>query len=234
MLRSLAWVTLGMYAILVARTLLLTAVATALTAAAPASGNGPPRRRPSGHDIRLSLGSSWVFALGGAVVIQADGLGLTRLIHGPGSPWWLAPLGFAAVLLLQDGVFYAVHRLLHHRRLYRWLHQGHHHSHHPTAWTAFAFDPGEALLQAAFLVAVVFLIPLQPATLLALLLTMSGWAVLNHLDPERLPTGMPLAWLDQWLIGPRHHGHHHRRPGLHFGLYFTLWDKLCGTEAPKP
>lgn len=241
MIRAMVWLTVGLEMILVARTLLLTALVPLLVrglvggrAGALQGGEANPAghpTRPSGHDIALSLGSSWVFAAGGAVVIQADTLGWTRLIHGA-APWWMAPLGFAAVLLLQDGLFYGVHRLLHHRHLYRWLHRGHHHSRHPTSWTAFAFDPGEAVLQSGFLVGVVFLIPLQPATLLALLLTMSVWAVLNHLD-GLAPEGQgPLRWLGRGLIGPAHHGLHHRRPGRNFGLYFTVWDKLCGTEAP--
>ena len=230
MLPSLVWFTAVLYAILLARTLLLTSLAGVLTAAGTAD-NSPPPRRPSRHDIGLSLGSSWVFALGGALVIQADRQGLTRLIDGPGGPWWLAPLGFAGVLLLQDSLFYGVHRLLHHRLLYAWMHQGHHHSRQPTAWTAFAFDPGEALLQAGFLVAVALLLPLQRGTYLALLLSMSLWAVLNHLDPTRLPAGFRHPWLGRWLIGPGHHGHHHLRPGCNYGLYFTFWDRLCGTEA---
>jgi len=240
MIRAMVWLTVGLEAILVARTLLLTALLPPLARALTRCASGPtctdgaqegPSRRPSGHDIALSLGSSWVFAAGGAVVIQADALGYTRLIHGA-APWWMAPLGFGAVLLLQDGVFYGVHRLLHHRHLYRWLHRGHHHSRHPTSWTTFAFDPGEAVLQSGFLVGVVFLIPLQPATLLALLLTMSAWAVLNHLDALAPQGQSPLRWLGRGLIGPAHHGLHHRRPGHNFGLYFTVWDKLCGTEAP--
>jgi len=230
MLPSLVWFTALLYAILLARTLLLTGLAGLLTTAGAAENSTPPRR-PSGHDIGLSLGSGWVFALGGALVIQADRQGLTRLIDGPGAAWWLAPLGFAGVLMLQDSIFYGVHRLLHHRLLYHWLHQGHHHSRQPTAWTAFAFDPGEALLQGGFLVAVALLIPLQRSTYLALLLSMSLWAVLNHLDPTRLPAGFLHPWLGRWLIGPGHHGLHHLRPGYNFGLYFTFWDKLCGSEA---
>ena len=167
------------------------------------------------------------------MVIQADGLGLTRLIHEPGSPWWLAPLEFVAVLLLQDTLFYGLHRLMHHRLCYRWLHQGHHHSRHPTGWTAFAFDAGEGLLQAGFLVGVVFLIPLQSATLLALLLTMSAWAVVNHLDPVQQSGAPRSEWLGRWLIGPTHHGLHHLRPGRNYGLYFTFWDRICGTVEPS-
>ncbi len=239
MLRPLLSLTLGLEAILLARTLVLIALVPPLVrmlSGAGAPGGARPAqqtRRPSGHDITLSLGSSWIFALGGAVMIQADGLGLTRLIHEPGSPWWLAPLEFVGVLLLQDTLFYGLHRLMHHRLWYRWLHQGHHHSRHPTGWTAFAFDAGEGLLQAGFLVGVVFLIPLQSATLLALLLTMSTWAVVNHLDPAQ-ENGAPRSErLDGWLIGPTHHGLHHRRPGGNFGLYFTFWDRICGTVVPS-
>jgi len=239
MLRPLLSLTLGLEAILLARTLVLIALIPPLVrmlpgARAPA-GAEPAKQtyKPGGHDIALSLGSSWIFALGGAVVIQADGLGLTQLVHEPGSPWWLVPLEFVGVLLLQDTLFYGLHRLLHHRLCYRWLHQGHHHSRHPTAWTAFAFDPGEALLQAGFLVGVVFLIPLQPATLMALLLTMSAWAVVNHLDPAQQSRAPRSERLAQWLIGPTHHGLHHLRPGRNFGLYFTFWDRICGTVEPS-
>lgn len=241
MLRPLLSLTLGLEAILVARTLVLIALLPPLVRMlAGVSAEPAPEqhtRRPSGHDIALSLGSSWIFAFGGAVMIQADRLGLTRLIHEPGFPWWLAPLEFVGVLLLQDTLFYGLHRLMHHRLCYRWLHQGHHHSRHPTGWTAFAFDAGEGLLQAGFLVGVVFLIPLQSATLLALLLTMSAWAVVNHLDPA-LQDGVPVSAPQdhqpgRWLIGPTHHGLHHLRPGHNFGLYFTFWDRFCGTAEPS-
>ena len=121
MLPSLVWFTALLYAILLARTLLLTGLAGLLTTAGAAENSTPPRR-PSGHDIGLSLGSGWVFALGGALVIQADRQGLTRLIDGPGAAWWLAPLGFAGVLMLQDSIFYGVHRLLHHRLLLSLIH----------------------------------------------------------------------------------------------------------------
>jgi sterol desaturase/sphingolipid hydroxylase (fatty acid hydroxylase superfamily) len=239
MLQPLLSLTLGLEAILVVRTLVLIALVPPLVRMLPGAKapTGPQSaqqtRRPEGHDIALSLGSSWIFALGGAVVIQADAMGLTRLIHDPGGRWWLAPLQFVGVLLLQDTIFYGLHRLLHHRLCYRWLHQGHHHSRHPTGWTAFAFDGGEALLQAGFLVGVVFLIPLQGATLMALLLTMSAWAVVNHLDPAQQGSAPRSERLGRWLIGPTHHGLHHLRPGRNFGLYFTFWDRICGTAEPS-
>ena len=31
----------------------------------------------------------------------------------------------------------------------------------------------------------------------------------------------------------QHHDMHHRHPAKHFSLYFTHWDRLCGTLHPK-
>lgn len=175
--------------------------------------------------------SAVVFALAAAAVLWLQGHGLTRLYsqadaHG----WWYLGVSYLLVLILQDAVFYASHRLFHHPALYGWFHQGHHRSRQPTPWTSFAFDPPEAAVQALFLVAVVLLIPLHLITLLAVLSTMTVWAIVNHLDLALLPRQFPHHLLGRWVIGPAHHSLHHRRPGVHFGLYFTFWDRLCGTE----
>jgi Delta7-sterol 5-desaturase len=139
---------------------------------------------------------------------------------------------YLLVLLLQDAWFYLTHRLVHQPALYGWMHSGHHRSHCPTPWTSFAFDPPEAALQALFLIVVVALIPLHPITLIAVLSTMTIWAVVNHLGLDRLPLAFPHHWLGRWLIGPSHHALHHKRPGVHFGLYFTHLDHLFGSEDP--
>lgn len=227
-LRSLVGLTTGLYAILLVRTLLLSGLA-ALAARSGTTANGGTPRRATAHDIALSLGSAWVFALGGALLIAADGRGspgCSAMARGPGgwAPSALPGAAAAGRLLLRPAPAAASPPPL------PLAAPGHHHSRHPTAWTAFAFDPAEALLQAGFLVAVALLLPLPRGTYLALLLTMSLWAVLNHLDPARLPAAFRQPGLGRWLIGPAHHGRHHRRPGSNFGLYFTLWDRLCGTE----
>jgi sterol desaturase/sphingolipid hydroxylase (fatty acid hydroxylase superfamily) len=131
---------------------------------------------------------------------------------------------------LQDAAFYFTHRLFHHRALYALFHRGHHLSRRPTPWTSFAFDPPEALVQSLFLVGVVILLPLHVITLLAVLSTMTIWAIVNHLDLDELPSRFPHHWLGRWVIGPAHHALHHHRPSVHFGLYFTFWDRVCSTE----
>jgi sterol desaturase/sphingolipid hydroxylase (fatty acid hydroxylase superfamily) len=157
----------------------------------------------------------------------------TRLYDDPQRfGWWYLGVSYALVLLLQDTSFYFSHRLFHHPRLYRWFHASHHQSRQPTPWTSFAFDTPEAVFQAGFLLVIVMTLPLHWGTLVAVLATMSSWAVINHLGLERLPVSFPHAWLGRWFIGPAHHALHHRQPRVHYGLYFTFWDRWLGTEHP--
>ncbi len=206
------------------------------------SSNGAPAPSPRQrqrygegirHDIRLSVLSAAVFALCAGAVLGLQAHGLTRLYARPDAyGWWFIVVSYLAVLVLQDTVFYATHRLFHHPALYRWCHHGHHRSVHPTPWTSFAFDPPEALVQALFLVLVVVLLPLHLITLLAVLSTMTVWAIVNHVDLDDLPRRFPHHLFGRWLIGPAHHNLHHQHPDRHFGLYFTFWDWCCGTEDP--
>jgi Delta7-sterol 5-desaturase len=49
---------------------------------------------------------------------------------------------------------------------------------------------------------------------------------------DRLPGAFPHHWLGRWFIGPAHHSIHHLRYNMHYGLYFTFWDRLLGTQDP--
>ena len=193
-----------------------------------------PSWRSMRRDIHLSVLSGVIFALCAAAVMTGYDWGATRMytdIHAYGL-WYLGS-SYVGVLLLQDTYFYFMHRLLHRPSLFKWLHQGHHRSGHPTPWTSFAFDPPEALLQGIFLVGIVFVLPLHFSALIAVLMTMTVWAVVNHLGLELLPVSFPHHWLGRWCIGPAHHSIHHRKYTLHYGLYFTFWDKLLGTHDPS-
>jgi sterol desaturase/sphingolipid hydroxylase (fatty acid hydroxylase superfamily) len=183
------------------------------------------------HDIKLSVLSAGVFALAATLIISGYTTGHTLLYssYQEYGLWYLG-LSYGAVLVLQDAYFYFTHRLFHHPSLFPWLHQGHHQSRHPTPWTSFAFDPLEAVVQSLFLVGIVLIIPLHFITLIAVLTTMTVWAVLNHLGIDRLPVSFPHHWLGRWFIGPAHHSVHHLKYRLHYGLYFTFWDKLLGTQ----
>lgn len=182
-------------------------------------------------DIKLSILSAVVFAIAAALILSAYSKGTTCLYNEP-RQYGIAYLGvsYFAVLILQDTYFYFTHRLFHHPALFPWFHQGHHRSRYPTPWTSFAFDPAEAIAQSLFLVGIVFIIPLHFITLIAILMTMTVWAVLNHLGLKQFPISFPHHWLGKWFIGPAHHSLHHLKYRVHYGLYFTFWDKYMSTQ----
>jgi sterol desaturase/sphingolipid hydroxylase (fatty acid hydroxylase superfamily) len=185
-------------------------------------------------DIQLSILSAVVFAIASALIISLYNANLTRIYSNPKDyGLWYLGLSYGTVLILQDTYFYFTHRLFHHPLLFRWFHQGHHRSRHPTPWTSFAFDPLEAIVSALFLVGIVLIVPLHFITLIAILTTMTIWAVLNHLGLDCLSQSFPHHWLGRWFIGPAHHSIHHLKYNLHYGLYFTFWDKLFNTQDPN-
>lgn len=182
-------------------------------------------------DIRLSILSGFFFSLGAACFMVCYQQGYTQAYIR----WNVQDLGYCAlsyilVLLLQDTYFYFLHRLSHRPFFFRWLHQGHHHSRPPTPWTCFAFEPSEAIFQTIFLLAVTFLIPLNIGVLISILLTMMIWAVGNHLGVKIVPSSSLSRKLGEWFIGSAHHLVHHQKYVMHYGLYFTFWDKLLGTQ----
>lgn len=185
-------------------------------------------------DIRLSVLSSAIFALGAATIMSAYDLGKTCLYANINQyPLWYLGFSYIVVILLQDTYFYFLHRFFHHPLLFHWWHEGHHRSRHPTPWTSFAFDLLESVVHLVFLMIIVFVIPLHFITLVAVLSTMTAWAVVNHLELDGLPIGFPHHWCGGWFTGPAHHGIHHRQYAFHYGLYFTFWDRQLGTQSPK-
>lgn len=185
-------------------------------------------------DIESSVLSAVVFALCAALILKEYGLGVTLLYTDPHKyGLWYLGVSFVAVLILQDTYFYFLHRLFHHPWAFRWMHYGHHHSGEPTPWSSFAFDVPEAIVQSLFFIAVIFIVPLHFITLAAALITMTVWAVMSHLGFELFSSSFPHHWLGRWFIGSTHHWIHHRKYTVHYGLYFTFWDKLLSTQDPN-
>lgn len=185
-------------------------------------------------DIVLSVVSSGIFAVCAALMTTAYTLGYTRLYLVP-QQYGLTYIGISLglVLVLQDTYFYFTHRLSHHPKCYRWLHQGHHHSKNPTPWTAFAFDPAEAMIQAVYLMGVVLVVPMHISVLVAVVMVMTMGAMVHHFG-VRLFDDSPLGqWLGSWMVGTTHHWLHHRKYTVHYSLYFTFWDRVMGTQHPN-
>ncbi len=190
-----------------------------------------PKAATIRHELKLSLLSSWIYALPAAVVWEAWRAGGTLIYLDVGryGVAWLFISG-ALYLLIQDTYYYWLHRLMHQRAVFRFAHAGHHRSRQPTPFASFSFDWAEAALNAWLLPALTFVIPVHPAVIVALLTIMTVAAVLNHAGSELLPDWLVLGPVGAWLISATHHSLHHTHYGANFGLYFRFWDRAMGTD----
>jgi Delta7-sterol 5-desaturase len=93
-----------------------------------------------------------------------------------------------------------------------------------------SFHPWEALSGAVVIPALVFLIPIHVAALGCVLTIMTVMGVSNHMGWEMFPRWMVQGRVGQWLITASHHQRHHEQYGCNYGLYFRVWDRLCGTD----
>ena len=238
-LKSIALSTLALTLIIAVRYLLIAWMTHALvwrrgtqTVAGVRLNRDWPRPATIQHELKLSLLSSWIYALPAAVAYEAWKHGGTQVYLDVGryGIWWLVASGLI-YLVVQDAYYYWLHRVMHHPAIFRWTHAGHHRSRQPTAFASFSFDWSEAALNAWLLPAMAFVIPIHPAVILTLLTLATIAAVLNHSGAEVLPPWMVKGPVGDWLITASHHSIHHTQYKKNFGLYFRFWDRLMGTDT---
>ena len=141
---------------------------------------------------------------------------------------WLL-LSIPLVIIIHDTYFYWMHRLMHHPKVYRRAHLVHHLSVNPSPWAAFAFHPLEAVAEAAIIPILLFSLPLHPIAFLSFVLFMLVFNVYGHLGYELFPKRMYKHPIGQWINSTVYHNLHHEKFQGNYGLYFTFWDRICGT-----
>ena len=185
------------------------------------------------HEIKHSLITFLVFSI---IAIGTHGLrklGYTQVysdVSAYGIPYLI--LSVFLQIFFHDTWFYWTHRLMHHKKLYRFMHLTHHHSTNPTPWAAFSFHWSEAIVEAMVLPVMLFLFPLHHWAILAFLLYMTLLNVFGHLGFEILPKNFTRHFLFKWHNTSVHHNMHHRYVNCNYGLYFNLWDRWMGTNHP--
>lgn len=138
-------------------------------------------------------------------------------------------LHLVLMFLAHDTYFYWTHRWFHSARVYHVVHEAHHRSRQPSYWTSFAFHPWEAVIQAVALPLLAFGFYLEWWSVGVFLSVMTFMGFINHLGHEFYPKW----WLDgigRYFVSATHHQKHHLYYSSNFGLYFSLWDRLLGTE----
>jgi sterol desaturase/sphingolipid hydroxylase (fatty acid hydroxylase superfamily) len=184
------------------------------------------------REIAWSLASAAIYGVPAGVVAWGwQAHGWTRIYNDLGAyPLWYWPLSILLFLFAHDTWFYWTHRLMHRPRWFRLAHAVHHASRPPTAWAAMAFHPIEALTGAIVIPLLVFVIPIHPSALATVLGIMTVMGVTNHMGWEVWPSFLWKGPIGAGLITASHHQRHHAEYRCNYGLYFRVWDRLCGTD----
>ena len=190
------------------------------------------RGKQISREIRWSLLSAAIYGAPAGMVMWAwNHLGWTQITADWAAlPLWYHPLSLLIYLFVQDTCFYWSHRWMHQPKWFRLAHAVHHDSRPPTAWTAMSFHPIEAVTGAVVVPCLVFLVPIHIGMLGLVLTIATVMGVTNHMGWEVFPRWLVHSRLGDWLITASHHERHHEEYKCNYGLYFRVWDRLCGTD----
>lgn len=145
--------------------------------------------------------------------------------------WWI-PLSVVLSLVIHDTYFYWMHRAMHTKFLYRYIHRIHHQSVNPSPFAAYSFDVLEAITENAILFVLVLVLPLHPIALILFGLFSFAVNVYGHLGYEIAPAWFRNSFLYQIINTSVYHNLHHKEYYGSYGLYFRFWDRWMGTENP--
>lgn len=184
------------------------------------------------HEVVHSLETMMVFALS---TVMTFALNRAEIIHLSMSapPLWLGLAEFTGIVVAHDAYFYWMHRGLHLKALFRRAHLVHHKSCAPTPFAAYSFAPIEAVAESMFLPLFLLAVPFHAPIVLAFLLHQILRNVLGHAGHELAWSGFTRSRWTGWLTTTTHHDLHHSEGRHNFGLYFTWWDRMMGTEHPR-
>lgn len=140
--------------------------------------------------------------------------------------FWLA---FPIMFVMHDTYFYFTHRLMHHKKLFPYLHLVHHHSTNPSPWAAYSFHPLEAFVEVGIVVIFLFTIPIHPLHLSLFFMFSIAYNVYGHLGWELYPKNFSKHWLGKWINTSVNHNLHHQYFKGNYGLYTLFWDRLLRT-----
>lgn len=192
----------------------------------------PPLKGQVGWEVRRSILSLLIFGLTSGAVVFARYGGIRTQLYNPidrhGWAWFGASILIAIVV--HDAYFYWTHRLMHHPRLFRPVHRIHHLSNNPTPWAAYSFSVPEAFIQAGIGPLLVFTVPMHYSAFLIFMTWQIAFNVVGHCGFEIYPRWFLRTPIGKFLNTPTHHAMHHEKAAANYGLYFTFWDRLFGTN----
>lgn len=189
-----------------------------------------PKTEDLKREVKYSIMTSFIFLIPTILIYSVKDSGITKIYWNIGEHsvgWYLA--SYLVVFFLHDTYFYWNHRLMHHKRLYKYFHNIHHLSKKPTPLAAFAFHPLEAIVEAMIFPLISLVMPVHFSVLVIFSLFSLFMNVYGHLGfslfSEKQLNSFPLKMFSH----STHHSWHHQFYKGNYGFYLQFWDRLMGT-----
>ncbi len=147
--------------------------------------------------------------------------------------WLYAILSYLLITVWHETWFYWMHRLVHHKKIYSYVHSVHHRSVNPSPLAAYNFHWAEAILEGIYIVPFISLIPIHFTVLIFHTFYAMVMNIWWHLGYEFLPKGWASHPIAKWINTSTHHNQHHQKFHGNYSLYFNFWDRIMGTNFPN-
>jgi Delta7-sterol 5-desaturase len=193
------------------------------------------KRRAGAKQWGREVGWSAVAQATSSVAAVGLGVAINKVFGGPlfdiaaTTPLAIAAMT-AAFIAFDDTYFYWSHRALHAKALYRRFHLVHHRSVDVTPLTSFSFHPGEEIITAAPFMIATALFGFEPIVVGLWSLASLANNIAGHLGYEWAPRWWTTTPIVRAKTPSLHHNMHHEKVRGNYGLYFTFWDRVCGTQ----
>jgi sterol desaturase/sphingolipid hydroxylase (fatty acid hydroxylase superfamily) len=178
------------------------------------------------HDIIESIFSTFAFVLLSMVQVKLADKGIIKLYDNFSDfPWYNVLIAAASWFVFEDTWFYWIHRAMHHKYIYKYVHASHHVSVDTTPFTQNAFNFVEGLLLPMGSIIPTFIFPSWGPAYFVFLIFGGTVNMIAHSGYEFYP-----KWTLFWKTTATHHNMHHQHFDGNYGTHFTFWDKICKTE----
>lgn len=187
----------------------------------------PPFQNQISREIKYTMWSIPWMGLPTCFLFLLEVRGYSQLydaVHDSKYGWWTIAGTVVTFILFTDCLIYWIHRWMHHRLIYKYVHKPHHMWKLPTPFASHAFHPIDGFLQSAPYHIYVFLFPLHKFTYILLYIMVNIWTVSIHDGDFRVPDV-----LKPIINGSAHHTDHHLFYNYNYGQYLTLWDRIGGS-----
>jgi Delta7-sterol 5-desaturase len=182
------------------------------------------------RELKNAVFTLMVGAFFACIILYLSTKGYTKIYtdFSAHHPFW-AYSGFFIMLLVDDAWFYVFHRLMHHPRIYKYIHAEHHKSVDVNPFTSLSFHFLEPFILTFWVFPLSFMMPMYAPAVGVVQL----WGLLenikSHLGYEFYPKWFNNSWL-RFMTTSTHHNMHHSKFNGNYGIHFRIWDRLFGTE----